>query len=509
MFIWGRASYGRLGLGPGGKDQYAPVEAQLPGGHERWKVAAATAGGWHSARLGLMDVHMPAVSEGVWELVCLPMCLGVLRGWGLCANKSCLLMVWAVCVHTRRVCPVRHSLHRVMHHAAVAQHSCRLAYSPTACSSCFICTHAYGPRPGHVNQAPTSRLCSPVCQLCCDPACPCTSRCCPSGGRHTMCLAVPVRDASLRSRGTDSNSRAASVTGNSRGPSRTASVQGEQPASVTQQQPLQQQQQQGRVTGGSTPGGYSGAAVFVTDGTRTPASEADGHNQPAYQQQQQLGGVLRGPSPLSRNGSAAGAPSPGSSNTAGGSTATAASQQQHNPSGSAAGTAGGSSGGAGQGSGAGGALCPGPYQPGAPLPALGHALSNASSHSFAPSPGSSVLGGSPHRSGAGDNQLVFSPVQRGGAGHQGSPQAMGVDAIHAATAAAAAAAHLGAVRVGSPVPGSSSGGGNLVSLDKQWWGGSGTDSGDAATGLRPGEQVGSSRRHDQVHASLFRDQEQQ
>jgi hypothetical protein len=45
MFIWGRASYGRLGLGGGAKDVYSPVEVALPGGHERWKVAAATAGG--------------------------------------------------------------------------------------------------------------------------------------------------------------------------------------------------------------------------------------------------------------------------------------------------------------------------------------------------------------------------------------------------------------------------------------------------------------------------------
>jgi alpha-tubulin suppressor-like RCC1 family protein len=44
MFIWGRGSYGRLGLGAGAKDAYAPVEAALPGGHERWRIAAATAG---------------------------------------------------------------------------------------------------------------------------------------------------------------------------------------------------------------------------------------------------------------------------------------------------------------------------------------------------------------------------------------------------------------------------------------------------------------------------------
>lgn len=42
--MWGRASYGRLGLGPGARDAYAPVEVQLPGGHQRWKIAAATAG---------------------------------------------------------------------------------------------------------------------------------------------------------------------------------------------------------------------------------------------------------------------------------------------------------------------------------------------------------------------------------------------------------------------------------------------------------------------------------
>jgi len=44
MFIWGRASYGRLGLGRDARDAYAPVEVQLPGGHQRWKIAAATAG---------------------------------------------------------------------------------------------------------------------------------------------------------------------------------------------------------------------------------------------------------------------------------------------------------------------------------------------------------------------------------------------------------------------------------------------------------------------------------
>jgi hypothetical protein len=34
----------RAVLGGGGKDVYSSVEVALPGGHERWKVAAATAG---------------------------------------------------------------------------------------------------------------------------------------------------------------------------------------------------------------------------------------------------------------------------------------------------------------------------------------------------------------------------------------------------------------------------------------------------------------------------------
>ena len=35
IFVWGRGSFGRLGLGEGpegAKDQYSPVELQLPGG---------------------------------------------------------------------------------------------------------------------------------------------------------------------------------------------------------------------------------------------------------------------------------------------------------------------------------------------------------------------------------------------------------------------------------------------------------------------------------------------
>ena len=31
IFVWGRASFGRLGLGDVSQDQYLPVECQLPG----------------------------------------------------------------------------------------------------------------------------------------------------------------------------------------------------------------------------------------------------------------------------------------------------------------------------------------------------------------------------------------------------------------------------------------------------------------------------------------------
>ena len=56
MFIWGRGSYGRLGLGAE-KDWYQPVECQLPGGHARWRVLAVAAGGRHSMCLALPVSH--------------------------------------------------------------------------------------------------------------------------------------------------------------------------------------------------------------------------------------------------------------------------------------------------------------------------------------------------------------------------------------------------------------------------------------------------------------------
>jgi hypothetical protein len=53
VFIWGRASYGRLGLGEGARDVYEPEECVLPGGHDRWKIAAITCGGRHSMCLAV------------------------------------------------------------------------------------------------------------------------------------------------------------------------------------------------------------------------------------------------------------------------------------------------------------------------------------------------------------------------------------------------------------------------------------------------------------------------
>jgi hypothetical protein len=120
------------------------------------------------------------------------------------------------------------------------------------------------------------------------------------------------------------------------------------------------------------------------------------------------------------------------------------------------------------------------------LTGLSHAMSSQSSYSFAPSPGSSILGGgSPGKSNASEQlpSLPFSPSlgQRSGSGHPG----MGVEAVHAAAAAAAVAAQMGGLRVGSPAPGSSGSGTGLAALQqqRQQWGGSGG-------GLKPGEQVG-------------------
>ncbi|KAI8473148.1 MAG: regulator of chromosome condensation 1/beta-lactamase-inhibitor protein II [Monoraphidium minutum] len=63
-FIWGRASYGRLGLGDGARDHYSPIELALPGGHERWRVAAITCGGRHSMCLAVPLRDAPGGGEG-------------------------------------------------------------------------------------------------------------------------------------------------------------------------------------------------------------------------------------------------------------------------------------------------------------------------------------------------------------------------------------------------------------------------------------------------------------
>jgi len=64
LFIWGRASYGRLGLGEKTRDHYSPVELPLPGGHERWRVAAITCGGRHSMCLAVPLREVQGASPG-------------------------------------------------------------------------------------------------------------------------------------------------------------------------------------------------------------------------------------------------------------------------------------------------------------------------------------------------------------------------------------------------------------------------------------------------------------
>jgi hypothetical protein len=53
-FIFGRGSFGRLGTGRE-RDHLCPVELQLPGGPERWRVITAAAGGRHTLVLALPD----------------------------------------------------------------------------------------------------------------------------------------------------------------------------------------------------------------------------------------------------------------------------------------------------------------------------------------------------------------------------------------------------------------------------------------------------------------------
>ncbi|KAG1674128.1 hypothetical protein FOA52_015758 [Chlamydomonas sp. UWO 241] len=51
LFVWGRGSMGRLGCSD--KDQCAPVECELPGGHERWRIIGVATGGRHSMVLAM------------------------------------------------------------------------------------------------------------------------------------------------------------------------------------------------------------------------------------------------------------------------------------------------------------------------------------------------------------------------------------------------------------------------------------------------------------------------
>lgn len=66
MFTWGRGSYGRLGLNQE-KDCYQPVECLLPGGHDRWRIAALTCGGRHSMCLAVPLRDGPASIPGAEE----------------------------------------------------------------------------------------------------------------------------------------------------------------------------------------------------------------------------------------------------------------------------------------------------------------------------------------------------------------------------------------------------------------------------------------------------------
>mmetsp|Transcript_5358 Transcript_5358/g.15331 ORF Transcript_5358/g.15331 Transcript_5358/m.15331 type:complete len:664 (+) Transcript_5358:598-2589(+) len=54
IYIWGRGSFGRLGMG-GERDCPAPVSVSLPGGPSRWRVVSLCAGGRHSMVLAMPD----------------------------------------------------------------------------------------------------------------------------------------------------------------------------------------------------------------------------------------------------------------------------------------------------------------------------------------------------------------------------------------------------------------------------------------------------------------------
>ncbi|KAK9811056.1 hypothetical protein WJX73_009758 [Symbiochloris irregularis] len=55
IYTWGRASFGRLGVGNTSRDAVSPVEILLPGGQDRWRVIAVAAGGRHTLALAVPD----------------------------------------------------------------------------------------------------------------------------------------------------------------------------------------------------------------------------------------------------------------------------------------------------------------------------------------------------------------------------------------------------------------------------------------------------------------------
>lgn len=234
-----------------------------------------------------------------------------------------------------------------------------------------------------------------------------------------MCLAVPVRDNNSSARSVrESDSRGGSFTASnsnnlsSMGPSKTVSVPGE-PA------------------GAAVPPCNNATVGALSENDLAAAGQ---HRQPSGADVLQLGSPAR-------QSSAVHQPHP-----AGGPLhVTSSSANQQAPNGQAVARP--------SSQGPSGLALPSPSQ-------LLHAhFSAASSYSLAPSPGSSILGsGSPHRMDS--SSAVFPAAASPGTIRGGSPggaQPMGVEAVHAATmeATAAAAVVLQHVRVASPQPGSS------------------------------------------------------
>lgn len=64
VLIWGRGSFGRLGVSTS-KNQLLPCEANLPGGQNKWRVIALSCGGRHTTCLAL-PVH-PGGTHETWS----------------------------------------------------------------------------------------------------------------------------------------------------------------------------------------------------------------------------------------------------------------------------------------------------------------------------------------------------------------------------------------------------------------------------------------------------------